>query len=90
MMEHDKLHLIACHIASFIVNERPTDAINAVESKNIKSLLTKADIKRGLLLANIPVIKDKDTVKYIEDSKYFEEVFKNQLSTIVKNIKLYG
>lgn len=90
MMEHDKLHLIACHIASFIANENPADAISAVESKNIKSLLTKTVIKRGLLLANIPVIKDDDTIKYIEDSKYFEEVFKNQLSTIVKNIKLYG
>ena len=78
MMEYDKLHLIACHIVSFIVNERPADAIAAVESK------------RGLLLANIPVVKDNDTIKYIEDSKYFEEVFKNQLSTIVKNIKLYG
>ena len=90
MMEHDKLHLIACHIASFIANENPSDAISAVESKNIKSLLTKTVIKRGLLLANIPVIKDNETIKYIEDSKYFEEVFKNQLSTIVKNIKLYG
>ena len=90
MMEHDKLHLIACHIASFIANENPVDAISAVESKNIKPLLTKTVIKRGLLLANIPVIKDDDTIKYIEDSKYFEEVFKNQLSTIVKNIKLYG
>lgn len=90
MMEHDKLHLIACHIASFIANENPVDAISAVESKNIKSLLTKTVIKRGLLLANIPVIKDNETIKYIEDSKYFEEVFKNQLSTIVKNIKLYG
>lgn len=89
-MEHDKLHLIACHIASFIANENPVDAISAVESKNIKSLLTKTVIKRGLLLANIPVIKDNETIKYIEDSKYFEEVFKNQLSTIVKNIKLYG
>ena len=90
MMEHDKLHLIACHIASFIANENPADAISAVESKNIKSLLTKTVIKRGLLLANIPVIKDNETIKYIEDSKYYEEVFKNQLSTIVKNIKLYG
>ena len=90
MMEHDKLHLIACHIASFIANENPADAISTVESKNIKSLLTKTVIKRGLLLANIPVIKDNETIKYIEDSKYFEEVFKNQLSTIVKNIKLYG
>lgn len=90
MMEHDKLHLIACHIASFIANENLADVISAVESKNIKSLLTKTVIKRGLLLANIPVIKDDDTIKYIEDSKYFEEVFKNQLSTIVKNIKLYG
>ena len=90
MMEHDKLHLIACHIVSFITNEKPADAIHTVESKNVKSLLTKAVIKRGLLLANIPVVKDDDAIKYIEDSKYFEEVFKNQLSTIVKNIKLYG
>lgn len=90
MMENDKLHLIACHIASFIANENPADAISAVESKNVKSLLNKAIIKRGLLLANIPVVKDADTIRYIEDSKYFEEVFKNQLSTIVKNIKLYG
>ena len=90
MMEYDKLHLIACHIASFIANEKPADAISAVESKNVKSLLTKTVIKRGLLLANIPVVKDDDAIKYIEDSKYFEEVFKNQLSTIVKNIKLYG
>ncbi len=44
MMEHDKLHLIACHIASFIANENPVDAISAVESKNIKSLLTKTVI----------------------------------------------
>lgn len=90
MMEYDKLHLIACHIVSFIINENPADAINAVESKNVKSLLNKTVIKRGLLLANIPVVKDDDAIKYIEDSKYFEDVFKNQLSTMVKNIKLYG
>lgn len=90
MMEYDKLHLIACHIVSFIINENPVDAINAVESKNVKSLLNKTVIKRGLLLANIPVVKDDDAIKYIEDSKYFEDVFKNQLSTMVKNIKLYG
>ena len=85
-MDSNKLHLIACHIASCIVNETPADAIRAVEEKRVSSLLNKTVVKRGLVLANIPVVKDEETINSVMNDGEFISIFTVQLGMLVKNI----
>ena len=90
MMDRNKLHLIACYVASMIVDENYTRCKEAVDKDDTSSLLSNALVKRGLIMSSIPVIKDDDVIKAVKEDEYFLNSFKLQVKTLVASTKFYN
>ena len=90
MMDKNKLHLIACYVASIVVDENYTRCKEASDNDDTASLLSDALIKRGLIMSSIPVIKDTDVIRAVKEDSYFLNSFKLQVKTLVASTKFYN
>lgn len=90
MMDRNKLHLIACYVASIAVDESYTRCKEAVDKDDTDSLLSNALVKRGLIMSSIPVIKDETVIKAVKEDEYFLNSFKLQVKTLVASTKFYN
>ena len=90
MMDRNKLHLIACYVASIAVDESYARCKEAVDKDDTDSLLSNALVKRGLIMSSIPVIKDETVIKAVKEDEYFLNSFKLQVKTLVASTKFYN
>lgn len=90
MMDKNKLHLVACYAASICVDDNYTRCKEALEADSVDELLSDAVVKRSLILASIPVVKDNDVIKAVKNDDYFINSFKLQVKTLVSTTKFYN
>lgn len=90
MMDRNKLHLIACYVASLVVDENYTRCKEASDNDTTDDLLSDALIKRGLIMSSVPIVKDKDVIKAVREDSYFLNSFKLQVKTLVASTKFYN
>lgn len=90
MMDRNKLHLIACYVASIAVDESYARCKEASDNGDTESLLSDALIKRGLIMSSVPILKDKDVIKAVKEDSYFLNSFKLQIKTLVASTKFYN
>lgn len=89
-MDKNKLHLVACYAASICVDDNYTRCKEAVDNDTTDELLSDAVVKRSLILASIPVIKDNDVIEAVKNDAYFTNSFKLQVKTLVSTTKFYN
>ena len=89
-MDKHKLHLVACYVASLAVDENYIRCKEASDNGTTDELLSNALIKRGLIMASIPIIKDGDMIRAVKEDIYFLNSFKLQVKTLVSTTKFYN